>query len=99
MTVFDLIHEIYKESYYKNLKKFHFKKEVLDRADHIICISKNTQNDLINFYNINKKKTSVIYLGKCYKNLIDNNKNILKFKKPFFCMWVTGIIIKILCFC
>jgi glycosyltransferase involved in cell wall biosynthesis len=84
VTVFDLIHEIYKETYYKNLKKCHFKKEVLDRADHIICISKNTQNDLINFYNINKKKTSVIYLGKFYKDLINNNKNILKFKKPFF---------------
>ena len=84
VTVFDLIHEIYKDNYYKNLSKNHFKKKILDRADHIICISENTQSDLIKFYNIKKKKTSVIYLGKLCKDLVKNDNNFLRFTKPFF---------------
>ena len=84
VTVYDLIHEIYKNNYYKKLSNHHLKKNVLDRADHIICISKNTQVDLINFYNIDKKKTSVIYLGKIDNNFSSNYKNIFKFNKPFF---------------
>ena len=35
---------------YKNMKK-----KTLERADHIICISDNTKNDLIQYFNINEK--------------------------------------------
>ena len=63
VTVYDLIHELI----YNN--KSDFKKKILDRADHIICISKNTLDDLIKIYNIDIKKTSVIYLGINYLNL------------------------------
>jgi len=63
VTVHDLIHEIY----YKT--KGNFKREVLNRADHIICVSKSTLDDLIKIYNIDIKKTSVIYLGVNYLDL------------------------------
>lgn len=62
VTVYDLIHEIY----YKTAGNF--KKEVLNRADHIICISKSTLDDLISIYNIDIKKASVIHLGVNYLN-------------------------------
>ena len=60
VTVYDLIHEITSSKINKVIKP---KKKMLDIADHIICISKNTKNDLLNFYDIDEKKVSVIYLG------------------------------------
>ena len=37
--------------------------EAVDRADHIICISDNTRQDLIRMFDVSPKKTSVVYLG------------------------------------
>jgi len=73
VTVYDLIHELI----YNN--KSDFKKKILDRADHIICISKNTLDDLIKIYNIDIKKTSVIYLGINYLDLKKKNNSKLEF--------------------
>jgi len=56
ITIYDLIHE-------KFYNKNNIKKKSLNSADHIICISKNTQNELIDYYKINKNKTSVVYLA------------------------------------
>jgi glycosyltransferase involved in cell wall biosynthesis len=75
VTVYDLIHELI----YKN--KNGFKKKILDRADHVICISKNTLDDLVKIYNINVKKTSVIYLGINYLNL--QKKYNFKIEYPY----------------
>ena len=60
VTVYDLIHEITSSKVNKIVKP---KQKMLDIADHIICISQNTKNDLLNFYDIDEKKVSVIYLG------------------------------------
>ena len=48
---------MYEIKHYTDLKK------ALERADQIICISKNTLEDLNYYYNINNKKIDVIYLG------------------------------------
>lgn len=62
INVWDLNHEIFHKSY--NMKNDYFpKKDSLDNADHIICSSKKTQKDLINYYNISLEKTSVLYQG------------------------------------
>ena len=66
-TVYDLIHEKFYEK--KNIKK-----KSLDLVDHSICISKNTQNELVDYYNIKKDNTSVVYLASKFKY----NKNELK---------------------
>ena len=50
LTVFDLCHE--KFSNYKYMPKQYS----LEIADHILCPSKKTKNDLSNIYNINEKK-------------------------------------------
>ncbi len=82
VTVYDLIHEIYYKDYKKNIN-FRSKKSILERADHIICISENTKNDLQNFYNIDENKISVIYLS----NFVNYNPDIitkLNINKSYF---------------
>ena len=58
VTVYDLIHEKTKSTQNQFLKK-----DILNNAKHIICISNQTKRDLINIYKINKNKISVVYLG------------------------------------
>lgn len=62
ITIYDLIHEKINQNFELS-ENGKWKKKSIKKADHIICISKQTQDDLINFYNIDKKKTSVIHLG------------------------------------
>ena len=45
---------------------------MIDISDHIICISNNTKNDLLNFYEVDEKKISVIYLGGNHLNNLEN---------------------------
>jgi glycosyltransferase involved in cell wall biosynthesis len=81
VTVYDLIHEKFSKFYSK--EKSLEKNKILKNVDHFVCISKKTQNDFINYYNIPAKKTSVIYLGcdhlKKYKK-----KNNFKLKDEYF---------------
>lgn len=62
ITVYDLIHEKFYNMYKKN-EQFRPKQKAIERADEIICISKNTLNDLNYYYDLKNKKTTVIYLG------------------------------------
>lgn len=64
ITVYDLIHE----NFY-NLKNV--KKKSINSVDHLICISKNTQAELIEYYKINIEKTSVVYLASKFSGKID----------------------------
>ena len=61
LTIYDLIHEKFNYFYDKDL--FDYKKKSIQFADEIICISQNTKKDLLNFYNVEESKISVIYLG------------------------------------
>ena len=72
LTVYDLIHEKMR------VKQKYFKKsELIKKARHIICISKQTKKDLIKFYKVKNKKISIIYPGVepaiKYKNKIKKN--------------------------
>ena len=62
LTVYDLIHEKYHELYRKK-KDYRPKEKAINNADKIICISQNTKNDLIQYYDVDKKKIEVIYLA------------------------------------
>jgi glycosyltransferase involved in cell wall biosynthesis len=65
ITVYDFIYERYPESFppaeveaiVKN------KKNMIRRADHVIAISHSVKKDLLNYYSIDEKKISVVYLG------------------------------------
>jgi glycosyltransferase involved in cell wall biosynthesis len=80
ITVYDCIHE----KFY-NIKNH--KKKSIESADHVICISKNTQKDLLEIYGINENKTSVVYLGSCFSNNI-NNFNSINLKKDSYILFV-----------
>lgn len=61
------VHDFTYEYYIKGLaKKIHViqKKNAIEKADGIICISENTKKDLLKFYpNVNEDKIEVIYNG------------------------------------
>jgi glycosyltransferase involved in cell wall biosynthesis len=78
VTVFDLINEKFNNTFYRN-KTYLNKKEILNFADKIICISESTKNDLLKYYNIEEKKISVVYLG--YPEKINYLKKI--FNLPY----------------
>ena len=81
ITVYDMIHERFPDHFPKEDKTTKLKKFAVEEADHVICISKNTQKDLINFFNINIKKTSVVYLGFSFGS--KKIKNPVKKNKPY----------------
>lgn len=61
LTIYDVIHEKYYNSYLK--EQIDQKKKILNYIDHFICISKHTQECFIQLYNIPLNKTSVVYLS------------------------------------
>ena len=80
VTIYDLIHEkLYPE---KNLSDEENKKNAIIDADFFICISKNTQKDLIETYNVDPQKTKVVYLSSSLQDTkfkINKSKDYLLF--------------------
>jgi glycosyltransferase involved in cell wall biosynthesis len=58
-----MIHEKFPDDFHRFDKTRELKKIAVSRADHIICISENTRQDLISLLNVPWEKTSVIHLG------------------------------------
>jgi glycosyltransferase involved in cell wall biosynthesis len=78
LTVYDLIHEKYPELYPLQDNTIHNRKKLIENASIIIAISKNTKQDILQFYNVKPENISVIYLGnehikKEYTSSIQNN--------------------------
>lgn len=69
VTVHDMTHEKLSQFFkYKDIfnlpdKTSIAKKESVTRADHIICVSENTKKDLIEIFDVEPNKISVIYHG------------------------------------
>ena len=63
LTVFDMIHELFPDSFSANDPVRRNKRLCLERADHIVCISECTASDLVRLFGIPRKKISVTYLG------------------------------------
>ena len=63
LTVFDMIHELFPTYFSQSDTTYKKKASAVARADHIICISCQTQNDLINLLKVDPAKTTVIHLG------------------------------------
>lgn len=63
LTVYDMIHEKYADSFEGSIGTSNPKRIAAQRADHVICISESTRQDLVNICQIPMDKTSVIYLG------------------------------------
>ena len=63
ITVYDMIHELYPESFSAKDRTAEIKRAAIGRADHVICISESTRNDLVRLYSVPDNKISVVHLG------------------------------------
>ncbi len=98
LTMHDMIYEKFPVFFHtkSSLEFVKRKKECAYSADAIICVSQNTKNDLLHYYNIDEKKISVIYLGvnPDFKKIEDENTkksflNKRNIKKPYL-LYVGG---------
>ncbi len=63
LTIYDMIHELYPESFLVRDKTTQLKRLSIERADHVICISESTRNDLVRLFSVPEQKISVVHLG------------------------------------
>ena len=81
LTVYDMIHELYPGRFSASDQTKEYKKIAVERADHIICISENTRNDLIRLLGVKQDKISVVHLGFILAH--NNLAKLPKLKHPF----------------
>jgi glycosyltransferase involved in cell wall biosynthesis len=63
LTVFDMIHELFPECFPASDRTRERKAAAVARADHVICISESTRQDLIGLLNVAREKVSVVHLA------------------------------------
>lgn len=63
LTVFDMIHEKFPASFRNPKDMYELKRAALSRADHVICISESTRNDLLELHKLDAARVSVVYLA------------------------------------
>lgn len=63
VTVYDMIHELFRDHFPARDKTTMLKRMAIDRADHVICISECTRRDVVNLFGIREEKLSVVHLG------------------------------------
>lgn len=63
ITVHDLIYEKYASEFSDSAEFLARKRKSIEAANHIICVSKHTQSDLIQYYNVDINKTTVVHHG------------------------------------
>lgn len=63
VTIHDMTHEIFADTYFKGSEVPYLKALAIQRADHVICVSKNSQLDVLDRLSVPEEKTSVIHLG------------------------------------
>lgn len=83
-TIHDMIHEKFPKSSSYATKISQYKACAVKRADHVICVSESTKNDVIEILGLEKSKISVIHHGFSLINQSENNANInLNTDKPY----------------
>lgn len=63
ITVYDMIHELFPQSFSAEDRTSEVKRLAVNRADHVICISEHTRQDLVRLFDVPVEKTSVVHLG------------------------------------
>lgn len=82
LTVHDMIHERFPDSFSSFDKTRQQKAIACKNADHIICVSENTRNDLIELLAVPEKKVSVVYHGFNLTETIEDCS--AEFVRPYF---------------
>ena len=84
ITIHDMTHELFPQMFSRFDNSRVWKKNAIKRADHIICISNNTKNDLMNIYNLTEDNISVVHHGYSSLSLLKPVPSSFKKKlKPF----------------
>jgi glycosyltransferase involved in cell wall biosynthesis len=84
ITVYDMIHELFKNDFSDKDDTVGIKKIAIERSDHVICISENTRNDLVRLFNISEKKITVVHLGfDQFANNFESSENSTVSNRPF----------------
>jgi glycosyltransferase involved in cell wall biosynthesis len=79
-TVYDMINEKF-PNFFKNSNAItEIKKKTIFNADHILCISHKTKEDLMEIFDIKEKKISVTLLASTITKKVQKNSNCLKLK-------------------
>ena len=63
VTVYDMIHEIFTENVPAGDPTTQQKRDAVARADRVICISKNTRDDLVRLFGVDERKLDVVHLA------------------------------------
>lgn len=63
LTVYDMIHEKFPESFRDGDAVTRSKKYAVKRVDHVLCISENTRRDLLEVHHLPEDRITVAYLG------------------------------------
>ena len=82
-TIHDMIHEKFPHYFSANNRTVFNKKKAIENANHLICVSESTKNDLIDIYNISEEKISVIYHGFEFNLPNYQYNNNLKKNRPY----------------
>jgi len=83
VTVHDIIHELFSETFNKSNIITQRKISTFNRADHIISISHNTKKDLIEFFEISPEKITVIHHGSPSSSIKEHHHSNDSNNKPF----------------
>ena len=63
ITVHDMIHEKFRANFSLQDPAIRFKRLAVGRADHVICISHSTKNDVCEIYDLPTDQVSVVHHG------------------------------------
>jgi glycosyltransferase involved in cell wall biosynthesis len=81
ISFYDAVAELFPLSPSKQPGPLPVRRAAFDRADHVICISQNTQADLTRLYNIDPAKMSVIPLA---TSIVASKQEPVAVSEPFF---------------
>jgi glycosyltransferase involved in cell wall biosynthesis len=85
ITVYDMVHELFSKNFNANNSANKLKRLAIERADHVICISESTKQDLMRLFGTAEEKISVTHLGFSINNGKTNDEPYLAkpHEKPF----------------
>jgi glycosyltransferase involved in cell wall biosynthesis len=63
LTVHDMTHELFPEFFPQDDPFITYKREIIEKADHLIAISEATKNDLLEIFGVPERKVSIIHHG------------------------------------
>jgi glycosyltransferase involved in cell wall biosynthesis len=75
ITVYDMIHELFPQEFSVHDNTPELKRRAIERADHVVCISENTKQDLMRLHGTHASKISVVHLG--FDRFFEEDKKVL----------------------